>query len=421
MRQPPFFVYFLPYLIFLLLDWYVFQALKTAFPSLKNTSGRLFLIVYILFSLLPYILVTVYFMFGFSGWTGISKTILIGIAQLIILSKLFVLPFLLIDDITRFFKWIFSLFSQTANTNEAGITRSQFLNRAGLLAGGTMFGVFLYGIAIGAYNYRKRKITLAIPDLPDEWKDLKIVQISDLHLGSFSSTNPTDKIVELINAEQPDFIFFTGDLVNYAGTEVDNHVEVLKKLKAKEAIYSILGNHDYGMYNDWKSKDEQAQNFNHLLAQQKALGWELLLDENRILERNNKTLAIIGVQYIGHSLRFGQFGNLDKAYSGAEHADVQLLLSHDPSHWDKDVSVDEKYKKIHATFSGHTHGFQFGVEIPKMHIKWSPSQWVYPHWAGLYNNERGQYLYVNRGAGFLGYPGRVGIPPEITIIQFKKK
>ena len=224
----------------------------------------------------------------------------------------------------------------------------------------------------------------------------------------------------MINAENADIVFFTGDLVNYASKEVEPYINILKTIKAKTRVYSILGNHDYGTYVKWNSEKEMHDNFQHLLdTQRNKLGWDLLMDENRIIEKNGKKLAIIGVQYIGHSLRFGKFGDLKKAYAGAENADVKLLLSHDPSHWDKEVSQDTAFKAIHATFAGHTHGFQFGVEIPKLNIQWSPSKYVYPHWAGLYTSNQ-QHLYVNRGAGFIGYPGRLGISPEISVFQLVK-
>jgi hypothetical protein len=241
-----------------------------------------------------------------------------------------------------------------------------------------------------------------------------------MHLGSFADETPVRKIVDLINAEQADIVFFTGDLVNYAAKEAVPYISILKEIKATEKVYSILGNHDYGTYIEWNSEKEMHDNFNHLLnIQRKELGWDLLMDEHRIIEKNGKKLAIIGVQYIGHSLKFGKFGDLKKAYMDAENADIQLLLSHDPSHWDKEVSQLDAYKNIHATFAGHTHGFQFGIEIPKLNIQWSPSKYVYPHWAGLYTNKQ-QQLYVNRGAGFLGYPGRLGISPEITVFQLTK-
>ncbi|MFN8282040.1 MAG: metallophosphoesterase [Chitinophagales bacterium] len=408
--------------IFILLDWYIFQAVKTSFASAKPSTQKIAYGVYFGLSLFPYIAFAVLLTVGYFNWHGWSKNIIVGVAQAVFISKVLVLPFLLIDDIIRLFSWIGHQFSATKSAEvvtNTGISRLQFLSKAALAVGAVSFGSFIYGIVRGAYNYKKARIKLPIPNLPDEFKDLKIIQISDLHIGSFASASPVHKIVDLINEENPDIVFFTGDLVNYTVDEALPHASILKTIKAKKAVYSILGNHDYGMYVDWSSQEDHQKHFQQLLDLQKELGWDLLMDENRIIEINHKKLAIIGVQYIGHNLRFGKFGNLDKAYQGAENADVQLLLSHDPSHWDHEVSQKEQYKNIHATFAGHTHGFQFGIEIPKIGLKWSPSQYVYPHWAGLYKKDQ-QHLYVNRGAGFLGYPGRLGISPEITIFQLVK-
>ncbi|MFN8237092.1 MAG: metallophosphoesterase [Chitinophagales bacterium] len=409
----------LPLLITIAVDIYVFQSLKTSFSVSKPATQRIAYGIYWTLSSVTYIALAILLTKGFTNWHGWSKIFIMGIAQAVFVGKLFIIPFLLVDDILRLFRYAFNLFGTSAEQElqANGISRLQFFSRVGLMIGSTTFGAFFYGIVRGAYNYQKRRVKLPIPNLPDEWKNTKIVQISDLHVGSFADTSAIEKIVRLINEEEADFIFFTGDLVNYAAEEAKPYISLLKNLKAKDKVYSILGNHDYGMYVKWDTEKMMKDNFNELLRiQREELGWDLLMDENRILEKNGKKLAIIGVQYIGHTLRFGSFGNLEKAYSGAENADIQLLLSHDPSHWDKEVSQLSHYKNIHATFSGHTHGFQFGVEIPTLNIKWSPSKYVYPHWAGLYKSVQ-QHLYVNRGVGFLGYPGRLGISPEITVFE----
>ncbi len=414
---------FIPIIISIIVDIYVFQAIKTSFAGSKPNTRKIISILYVLISSFTYLAFLIAVIKGYTNWHGWSKNIIVGVAQAVFIGKLLILPFLLIDDSIRLFRWIFSFIGQTSIstiTQPNGISRLQFLSRVGLILGSGTVGAFFYGIVRGAYNYKINRIKLNIPNLPDEFKHLKIVQISDMHLGSFADETPVRKIVDLINAEQADFVFFTGDLVNYAAKEAVPYISILKEIKASEKIFSILGNHDYGTYLEWNSEKEMHDNFNHLLSiQRKELGWDLLMDEHRIIEKNGKKLAIIGVQYIGHSLKFGKFGDLKKAHTGAENADVQLLLSHDPSHWDKEVSQLDAYKNIHATFAGHTHGFQFGIEIPKLNIQWSPSKYVYPHWAGLYTNKQ-QQLYVNRGAGFLGYPGRLGISPEISVFQFTK-
>ncbi|MEN9447545.1 MAG: hypothetical protein RJA25_835 [Bacteroidota bacterium] len=414
------FWFILPALIVLLVDFYVFQAVKSTVSDSKPSTQRIVYGIFWGLSSFTYIALLILLIGGYSSWYGWSKILVVGIAQAVFFGKILVLPFLLIDDLLRLFRWAFNLFGNTKDVAQPiGISRLQFLNRVGLMIGSATFGALIYGILRGAYNYKIHKVKLQLKNLPDEWEGLKIVQISDLHLGSFANAAPIEKIVTLVNQQEPDIIFFTGDLVNYVAKEVEPFIDTLKKLNPKIKTYSILGNHDYGMYVEWDSKQEQQENLQHLLnIQKEKLGWDVLLDEHRILERNGKKLAIIGVQYIGHSLRFGKMGNLQKAYSGAENAEVQLLLSHDPSHWDYDVSKQKEYANIQATFAGHTHGFQFGIEIPG--LKWSPAKYVYPHWAGLYATSK-QKLYVNRGAGFLGYPGRLGISPEITVFKLSKE
>lgn len=412
----------IPIFVAIFVDIYVFQAIKTSFSGSKLSTRRIVYIIYFILSSFTYLAIFIALIKGYTNWHGWSKNIIVGMAQAVFIGKLLILPFLLIDDIIRLLRWISSFFANNSvtETQPAGISRLQFLSRVGLLLGSSTMGAFMYGIVRGAYNYKTIRVNLPIPNLPEEFKDLKIVQISDLHVGSFADEKPIQTIVDIINAENADIVFFTGDLVNYAAKEAIDYIPILRNIQAKTRVYSILGNHDYGTYLRWDSEKEMHDNFKHLLDLQKNdLGWDLLMDEHRIIEKNGKKLAIIGVQYIGHSLRFGKFGDLKKAYAGAENADVQLLLSHDPSHWDKEVSQLEAFKNIHATFAGHTHGFQFGIEIPKLNIQWSPSKYVYPHWAGLYTS-KSQHLYVNRGAGFLGYPGRLGISPEISVFKLVK-
>lgn len=414
-RFSPFWM-LLPALVVIIVDIYVFQAVKSSFSDSKSSTQKTAYAIYWILSSFTYLALFILLIKGYSNWHGWSKNTIVGIAQAVFLGKIFVLPFLLVDDLFRLFRWVFSFFcASSADIQPKGISRLQFLSRIGLAVGTLTFGAFIYGIFRGAYNYQVRKIKIPIENLPDEFKNLKIVQISDLHLGSFADTAPVKKIIQLVNEQEADIVFFTGDLVNYAAKEIEPFIEILKGLQPKLKVYSILGNHDYGQYVQWKSDTEMQENFKRLVdIQKKELGWDLLMDEHRIIEQNGKKLAIIGVQYIGHSMRFGKIGNLTKAYQHAETADVQLLLSHDPSHWDYEVAQDKRFSSIHATFSGHTHGFQFGVEIPG--LKWSPSQYVYPHWAGLYSQQH-QHLYVNRGAGFIGYPGRLGISPEISVFQ----
>lgn len=259
--------------IFIVLDWYIFQAIKTTFSESKSTTQKFVYTIYFALSLIPYLALFIVFTINYTEWHGFSKVIIIGFAQAIFIGKLFIIPFLLIDDIIRFFRCISIYFSNNNNGNEIqhGITRLQFLSKSALFAGSSLFVGLVYGITRGAYQYKKRKIKLAIQNLPDEWKNLKIVQFSDLHIGSFANSYPIQKIVDLINAEEPDIIFFTGDLVNYKVDEAIPYKNILQQLKAKIAIYSILGNHDYGTYLPWNSVQEHQQSFQQLLNFKKIL------------------------------------------------------------------------------------------------------------------------------------------------------
>jgi hypothetical protein len=409
----------IPLVLFLLIDFYVFEAIKTSFAESSVTAKNIIFSLYWFFCTFAYVSLLIISVKGYFNWKGWSKNIIVGTAQAMFLGKLLVLPFLFIDDLLRVFSWIASLFKQETITQKNGISRLAFLSRMGLLVGSLTYGSFIYGFLRGGYTLNKKRVGLKFNNLAEGLCGLKIVQVSDMHLGSFADTKQMEHVVKQVMEEEADIIFFTGDLVNYAHKEAVPFRNMLAQLKAKHGIYSILGNHDYGTYVQWESQQEMYDNLENLKKLQREAGWRLLLDEHEILDINGHKLAIIGIQYWGHSLRFGKVGKLEKAAAGTENADLRLLLSHDPSHWDYEVTVLEQYKNIEATFSGHTHGFQFGVEIPKWGIKWSPAKYVYPHWAGLYK-KGGQLLYVNRGIGFIGYPGRVGIPPEITVFNLEK-
>jgi hypothetical protein len=292
------------------------------------------------------------------------------------------------------------------------MSRSTFIRNLAIGAGGTLFGMVLYG-STNRYNYLVRNVKVPIPNLPDDLAKLKIVQISDIHSGSFTDKNAVLKGIQKINALQPDIIFFTGDLVNNVATEMHDYIDVFSQLKAPLGVFSTLGNHDYGDYAEWDSKEAKQQNLQDLKNTHTKLGWHLMLNENKILKIGNTELAIIGVENISGSKGFHTYGSLPIAYAGTENVAHKILLSHDPSHWNTEVK--NKYNDIQLTLSGHTHGMQFGIEIPGW-IKWSPVKYIYAQWAGLYK-ENDCYIHVNRGFGFLGYPGRIGILPEITHLQ----
>ncbi|MBK7504809.1 MAG: metallophosphoesterase [Bacteroidetes bacterium] len=357
--------------------------------------------------------------FDYRNWPGELRRWVMGISFICFASKIAMLPFLFGDNFKNFVLWIVEQLKSKPHESIGGppISRSLFLKKSALLAGGTLFTSLLWGMVRTAYNILINKEIIKLKNLPDAFNGFKIIQISDLHLGSFASTEPVENMVEKINELNPDIVFFTGDLVNDRAMEAIKYIEILKKIKTKYGVFSSLGNHDYGDYVEWPSQEAKMENLQNLKNIHQKIGWNLLLNENIILEKKGQKIAIIGVENWGHKLHFPKYGKIETALKGTENIPVKLLLSHDPSHWDYEIS--QKYKEIDITFAGHTHGFQFGIEIPALKIKWSPSQYIYPHWAGLYNKEN-QYLYVNRGMGFLGYYGRVGIQPEITVVGIEK-
>jgi predicted MPP superfamily phosphohydrolase len=397
------------------IDFYSFQAIRHV---LSGSSLLIRRTVFILFWAISIFTIGSIFFFAFYSPFSLSQTMrVIWFGGLIVLylPKILLIPFLLLDDGGRIVRWLASLFSAPDKGAQGRrISRSDFLVQAGLVISGLFFSGLIYGVFRGGYNYQLRKVTLKLPNLPDRFKGLRIIQISDIHSGSFMVTDPLRRAVELINAQQPDLVFFTGDLVNNQSDEVLPFTQIFKEIKAKVGVYSILGNHDYGDYNSWPSEAEKRKNLQQLIDTHSNLGWKLLRNENVLLGDEGDQLAIIGMENWG--TRFQKYGDMAKSYAGAEKAKVKLLLSHDPTHWDAEVS--KTFKDVDVTFSGHTHGAQIGVEIPG-YIRWSPAQYIYKQWAGLYQ-QGSQYLYVNRGLGFLAYPGRLGISPEITFMELIK-
>lgn len=319
-----------------------------------------------------------------------------------------------IADITSFLTNYIggSLFSEPYNPG-----RKKFLRKIALLGGMLPFPTLMYGMIRNPYRYRVMKNTIAIPKLKSDLEGLRIVQISDIHAGSWVFKSPVETAIKMINELDADIVFFTGDLVNYRASEMQPYIDLFSKIKSRYGTYSILGNHDYGDYFRWDSEVEKEENFQQLLEAHKLMGWNLLMNENSRIQIGKAELAIIGVENYSALPQFPRYGNLSLAYEGSQSADLRILLSHDPTHWDVEVRND--FPGIEITLSGHTHGFQFGFEIPGF-IKWSPSSLFYNQWAGLYR-ENDSFLYVNRGLGYLGYPGRVGILPEITLIELKKR
>lgn len=401
------------FLIFITIDLYVWQGLKFLLKKSSLKKYNTLKYVYWGYNILIYI------MFVAGKFITVRPTSQIGkfvgaFVLFILVSKVLYVLFLLIDDLQRLIRFIvYSIKDKSkAKTNtEDGISRLKFLHYMGLGLGGLFISSAIWGIFKGAHNYVVRKRTIKIDGLPESFKGLKIVQISDIHSGSFWNRDAVIKGIDLINQQNADMVFFTGDLVNDTSKEIEPWIDVFNKIQAPMGVYSTLGNHDYGDYVIWDSEEAKKQNLQDIIQHHKTLGWDLLMDEHRIIEKNGEKIAILGIQNWSNLGKFPKYGDLEKAYKGTENIPVKLLLSHDPTHWRQQV-LNQK-PDIKVSFAGHTHGMQFGVDTA--FYRWSPAKYIYPEWMDLYS-ENDQHLYVNRGFGYLGYPGRMGIYPEITVV-----
>ncbi len=398
-------------LIILSVEIYAFYGLRTYWNKKKNWRRQTIKYLYFILFGLSFLFILILFFNGKDIQTS-SRNFLIALILINFMSKFFLSIFLAMDDLRRLVLKIKNEF-QKKNTQaeKNGITRSDFLAKVGIVAAALPISTLSFGMIYGPYRYTLHSQKIKLPKLPKAFAGLKIVQISDIHVGSFYDKKSVKKGIQMILDLKPDVIFFTGDIVNDTATEMDNYYEVFEQVKAPMGVYSILGNHDYGDYRAWSSEEEKLNNFEDVKKIHQKLGWTLLLNEHIYLERGDEKIGVIGVENWGKG--FHQFGDLEKAYQNCE-ADVKILLSHDPTHFDEQVITN--FTDIDLTLSGHTHGAQFGIETHG--FKWSPVQLRYEKWAGLYQLNN-QYLYINRGFGFLAYPGRLGIWPEITLIELE--
>jgi len=394
-------------------EWYGFQAVRTLAQHATPGTRRLVSVLYWVVTVLVW---------GLGIWSVRNrhehpsfKSYLGGLLLAVIAAKMTLVVPLLLEDVVRLGRWAFQ--PRTVGGSGAAIPRSEFLSKAALVVSAIPFASLIWGMAKGGTDYTVKRITLRFPNLPASFDGFRVLQISDLHTGSFHTKEPLQRAVQVINEQKADMVFMTGDLVNNYATEVEEHIDTLAGIKSDLPIYSVLGNHDYSDYVDWTLEGgdlAKLVNLARLKQNHAKIGWELLLDEARTVERNGEKIAILGVQNWGGP-GFAKYGKLDKTYAAADPtAPFKILLSHDPSHWDGQV---HNYPDIDLTLSGHTHGMQFGVNLS--FLKWSPVQYVYKQWAGLYQRGR-QYLYVNAGLGFIGYHGRVGFLPEITVIELRR-
>jgi uncharacterized protein len=408
-------------IILVSLDIYAYQAFRFVIKNYSKAVIRRITTLYLIISIFCFSIIVLTQVSDWHNWNAYFRTYGLAILIITIPCKFILTIFVLADDIVRFFKWLVAKISPLFQKSKPSktipgdkISRSTFIIRLGLIIASIPFFSLIIGLAF-AYSYKIRRVKLVLPYLPDSFDGFKIVQISDIHTGSFLNADPLSRAVSIINEQKADVVFFTGDLVNNMHDEALPYISILKKIEAKHGVFSIFGNHDYGDYYRWKNQGEKENDILELKKIHGLMNWNLLWDEHHHIELKGEKITIIGVQNCS-SHGFHSYGSLEKATKDIDYSPVNILLSHDPSHWDKEVNKD--YPRIDLTLSGHTHGAQFGVEIPG--FRWSPVQYVYKQWAGLYQ-QKNQFLYVNRGLGFIGYPGRVGILPEIAVLELSKK
>ncbi|RZK20482.1 MAG: metallophosphoesterase [Hymenobacter sp.] len=405
------------FLAILVAEVYGFLAVRTAFPFHTPAERRGFALSYWLLTLGLWALGIWGAMTRHSGNTTLKGYLLV-VPLALVAAKLVVIFPLLLEDLTRLGRWAARGFSSPAPASTAApLTRSEFISRLALGLGLVPLLAMLWGMVKGKTDYTVRRVVLRYPNLPASFDGFKILQISDLHTGSFGdNTEPMQRAVALINAQNADLIVMTGDLVNDRATEVEPHIPALAGIRSPHGypIFSILGNHDYGDYVQWGSLEAKRANLQRLAQNHAQIGWRLLLDESHTIRRGADELAVLGVQNWSSHPQFPKHGKLAQTHAASGNAPFKLLLSHDPSHWEAQV-LD--YKDIDLTLSGHTHGMQFGINLP--FFKWSPVQYSYPQWAGLYEQGR-QRLYVNVGLGYLGIPMRAGFLPEITVLELRR-
>ena len=389
--------------VFFTIEIYVYQAIRNI------TTNNYIRIGYWVFTLLAYGII-LYWILTFNRASRDHQQIqlMVSAMMIFVLPKLLSVIFLLIGDFTRFVEFGFKYFTAKENYFPE---RRKFISTTALAAAGIFSALAIDGIIFGKYRHTVRKVKLRFKNLPENFKGYKIVQISDVHSGSFFNPQKLQKAIDLINEQDADVVLFTGDMVNNYADEFKPFIPLFKSIKAKDGKFSILGNHDYGDYGAWNSREEKAQNIPNLKNYQAEAGFKLLRNENIALEKNGEKIYLLGVENWGIK-PFPQYGDLDKALKGVPEDAIKVLMSHDPTHFDEVVKKHKTH--VHLTLSGHTHGMQFGLDLKN--IKWSPVKFKYKKWADLYESE-GKYLYVNRGFGVIAYPGRVGINPEITVIE----
>ena len=403
--------------IIALAEYYSFIVVRSAIQNLPSQWRIGVTIFYLLLTTISWLGFLLFRQINWAGVPHLLRNVYIAFVLGFTVGKILILLVMLVDDIRRLVTWLIASLaynSSTTSDTATTIDRSVFLKRTALVLGGLSLIGFTYGIK-NRYSYRVRKIKLNFPNLPAAFKGLRIVQVSDIHTGSFDNNAAVAHGIQRVMDQKADIILFTGDLVNNHSDEVDTkYQEIFSQLKAPMGVYSTLGNHDYGDYVEWPSKQAKIDNLDNLKRIHAGMGWRLLMNEHVVLERGADKIALVGIENWSAKANFPKYGDMRKAYEGLKEKNIpfKILLSHDPSHWH--AQVIPEYNDVDLTLSGHTHGMQFGVDTKW--FKWSPVQYMYNEWAGLYTEGK-QHLYVNRGFGFLGYPGRLGVLPEITVFE----
>ena len=396
--------------VLFIIEFYAFQALRTLIKV------KWVLVSYQIISLLLFIFI-IYSFLQFDRSVGQTKQTMftMGLVLLVYVPKMVLALVLLGEDIFRIGAGSVNYFIESNERTAFFASRRKFVSQIGLGLAAIPFLSLIYGVTIGKYNYKVIRQQIFFPDLPDAFDGFTITQISDVHSGSFDNPEKINYAIDLVNEQNSDMILFTGDIVNTDAKEMHPWIETFNRIKKHEyGKYSVLGNHDYGEYVTWPSEAAKEKNFQDIKNLYGQIGFKLMLNEHTFIEKGTDKIALVGVENWGQN--FKKAGDIAKASEQLKKEDFKILMSHDPSHWDYEIKNHDK--NFHLTLSGHTHGMQFGIEIPG-YFKWSLAQYVYTQWAGLYEN-LGRYVYVNRGFGFHAYPGRVGIMPEITVIELKK-
>ena len=398
------------FLIWAAVEWFSFQAVRTVLKRKKMVTAYQIISVV----LAVYLLYTISQFDRSIGQT--RKTMLVlAFALMVYIPKMVLAIIMMTEDLFRVGRGSANYLVKKKRDQPFIASRRKFVSQLGLSIAAIPFMSILYGIFEGKYNFKVIKQPIYFPDLPAEFDGFTITQISDIHSGSFDNPEKIQYAIDLINEQNSDMILFTGDIVNTHAKEMLPWIDTFKRIKTHNfGKYSVLGNHDYGEYVSWPTPEDKENNFQAIKNLYGQIDFKLLLNEHAVIEKGGQKIALVGVENWGHN--FKKAGDINKASNGLTSNDFKILMSHDPSHWDYEVQHHDK--NFHLTLSGHTHGMQFGIEIPG-YFKWSLAQYVYKQWAGLYEN-KGRYVYVNRGFGFHAYSGRVGIMPEITVIELKK-